>query len=389
MSYLKINQECEKFGYEYFGPFLFGFTLWLKRSLEKTGCKKVFFFSRDGYMMKRAFEILSEQEYELEYIHLSRQSIRQALIYTACDYEKSLQYVTKERYISTIKILKYYGFTTKEIADLEKRYSLDLDSLILYSDLATDKLIRNIYLDNIELINSRSKQQAEYLRKYLSQCGFANKCAIVDIGWHGSMQLYLEKFIDLQKINASVEGFYVGINPLDSLNGKVHGFIFEPQRLEKRKDILCFLGGYEKLFQSLEGSTTGYEEKNNLVYPVLLPYEYENKSSVIFTIETWQNNAIRYIKEHIEESSSVSYEILTKKLIDFGKRAPKWGIDMFKELFIIDGEKQLFVSPKNIFMYTLNELKSDLSNSIWKTGFMKSVFRLPLPYFQLYRIIRK
>ena len=47
-----------QFGIDYFGPFLYGFTKWLYTSLKKAQIHRVYFFSRDGYMMDLAFQQL-------------------------------------------------------------------------------------------------------------------------------------------------------------------------------------------------------------------------------------------------------------------------------------------------------------------------------------------
>ena len=51
-------------------------------------------------------------------------------------------------------------------------------------------------------------------------------CAIVDIGWHGSMQYYLECLLALSGIKANIIGYYVGVNPIVPLTGKAKGYLF-------------------------------------------------------------------------------------------------------------------------------------------------------------------
>ena len=80
---MDINEYAVKLGRDYFGPFLLGFTRWLKKSIDSKNINKVFFFSRDGYMMAKSFEILNDDAgygYECEYVYFSRSSIRQALL---------------------------------------------------------------------------------------------------------------------------------------------------------------------------------------------------------------------------------------------------------------------------------------------------------------------
>lgn len=61
------------------------------------------------------------------------------------------------------------------------------------------------------IIKEKSEQQRKYLMQYLKQINFQGNCAIVDIGWHGSMQYYLEKFCELNDIKVELHGYYVGI----------------------------------------------------------------------------------------------------------------------------------------------------------------------------------
>lgn len=61
--------EYYKFGKEYFGPFLLGFTKWLDKNIRNTKVNKIFFFSRDGYMMKKAFDEISELSNQSTYVY--------------------------------------------------------------------------------------------------------------------------------------------------------------------------------------------------------------------------------------------------------------------------------------------------------------------------------
>ena len=52
------------------------------------------------------------------------------------------------------------------------------------------------------------------------------KYAIVDIGWHGSMQFYLEEFFRVRNLNIYLDGYYVGINPVSDLVGNTFGYLY-------------------------------------------------------------------------------------------------------------------------------------------------------------------
>ena len=76
-------------------------------------------------------------------------------------------------------------------------------------------------------------------------------------------------------------------------------------------------------------------------------------------------------------------------LVEFGKSPPLWGVKLFSFFYNVDGTKQHFVAQKPLWKYRPKELLHDLSNSVWKTGFMKSVLKVPFPYFKIYDILRK
>ena len=102
-----IYEISYMFGYSYFGPFLIGFIKWISEIVDTSEIDNIFFFARDGYMMKRAYELYTNKS-DTYYAYFSRNSIRQALLYRSRTFTDSLQYLTKERYVSLNKLLKYY-----------------------------------------------------------------------------------------------------------------------------------------------------------------------------------------------------------------------------------------------------------------------------------------
>ena len=72
------------------------------------------------------------------------------------------------------------------------------------------------------------------------------------------------KFCELNDIKVELHGYYVGIMQNVPLTGKVNGYMYSYEVLNLEKFALLF-GVLEKLFQSTEGSTYGYqEEKGNI-----------------------------------------------------------------------------------------------------------------------------
>ena len=223
---IKKESSYYQFGWKYFGPFLLGFTKWLYSKLQDEKIKKVYFFSRDGYMMQKSYEIFAPDDIEIEYVYFSRKSIRQALLYKCDDYKESIQYLSIEKYISLGKILEYYGYSKEEREEIARENKWNLLKEFQYTTLDKNVEIKNIYKRLEKEIKQKSRKQKEYLLKYLNQINFYGDCAIVDIGWHGSMQYYLEKFCSLNELNVNMHGYYVGIMPNVLLSGSVDGYPF-------------------------------------------------------------------------------------------------------------------------------------------------------------------
>ena len=240
------------------------------------------------------------------------------------------------------------------------------------------------------LIKDKSENQRLLLLKYLEQIAFQGTCAIVDIGWHGSMQYYLEEFCELNNVDVNLHVYYVGILPNVPLTGTTNGYVYSSDKPQLRKSMLCFFGVLEKLFQSMEGSTYGYKQENNIIVPVCNEYEFSGKNEFVNCINEWQNAAIDFINETKEIFIEEEYYIkLAYPLIRFGKRPSLKEVKLFSFFYNTDGIKEYYISQKGLFKYKPKELIRALSNSVWKTGFMKSVFKIPFPYFYIYSWLRK
>lgn len=389
--HIKEKSQYYQFGWNYFGPFLYGFTLWLNEQLKKTNVRKVFFFSRDGFMMKKAFELLKfDQMYDTEYVYFSRKSLRQALLYKANKYQDSLQYLGWEKYVTLAKLLEYYGFSKSECIELSKDHKWDLKKEYGYDSLLDNQEIKQIYDCLKKEIISRSIQQREFMLAYLKQIDMQGQCAIVDIGWQGSMQYCLEKFLSDNDLKTVIYGYYIGISPQYHIKGFCDGYLYNPDTMKLRKSILCFFGIMEKLFQSCEGSTDGYKRQNEKIQPIQCAYEYANEKHLIHAIQEWQAGAVDFIKEiKTYEVKDLDYIQLAMPLIRVGKNPSLKEVKLFSDFYNTDGVKEYYVSQKGLLQYKPKELMHALSNSVWKTGFMKSVFKIPFPYFCIYRVFRK
>lgn len=383
--------EYYLFGRDYFGPFLYAYTDWLYQAVSADRIQKVFFFARDGYMMEKAFRLFLEQkdaDIEAKYVYFSRKSIRQTLLWLCETYEQSLQYMSTARFISLGGLLEYYGFSVAEREKIAKERSLDLSEEFRYRELTANQTVRELYESLKGTIDEKSKAQDELLRRYIEQIGLTGRCAIVDIGWYGRIQNYLETSLAHHGLQAEISGYYLGIYPLAPLKGTVKGFLYCGKQPGRRKRVVVFLGGYEKLFQSREGSAYGYEERGGAIEPIRGTYEYENDPASRSRIASWQAAALDYVKNALTAGLRVDMKMV-RRLVRFGQYPPLRGVRMFSFLRNNDGSDDYYVCHKSLWKYRPREFMYALSNSPWKTGFMRSAFKLPLPYYLIYYFMTK
>lgn len=381
------GNDYYQFGLDYFGPFLLGFIRWLCRKLEQNNIHKVYFFARDGYMMEKAFNLIMHEEIHAEYVYFSRKSIRQSLLYQCKCYEESLQYISAETSITLGGILEYYGFDEEERCAIATSKRLDLKQDYNAKTLKDDKMLEKLYIGLQSEINKKSKKQDALLLRYLHQIAMVGRVAIVDIGWKGSMQYYLESFISAHNLAIEIEGYYVGIKPQKPLSGKTYGFLFDADHEKLRKKVLCFAGISERLFQSLEGSTYGYQEADDEVKPILNTYEYADDAILKNHIQEIHRGALSYISQN--QNTVRENHVLAEKLMRFGVRPTLKELSLFAPFYNTDGTREYYVSQKPLYKYSFKELRHAISNSSWKNGFFKSIFKIPFPYYEVYRLLKK
>lgn len=376
-----------EFGRTYFGPFLLGFTRWLNSEILQHKINKVFFFARDGYMMEKAFKLVNQESVDEKYVYFSRKSIRQALLHRCTDYADSLRYISATIYISFGGLLEYYGFDESERIKLAKRYSLDLQDDFEVNHLAANIRIEKIYDDLRDEINKKSREQDVLLLKYIKQNNINGEVGIVDIGWQGSMQYYLETFFAVHGLDVQLTGYYVGILPKKILLGKTYGFLYDMNNKKLRKKVLCFSGGLERMFQSLEGSTYGYKEVSGEIQPILNTFEYADNPEIQAYIIEIQRGALDFIVEN--SNCETLDKVLCHELIRLGVAPTLKEVKLFSPFYNTDGAKEYYISQKMLYQYNFREFRHALCNSPWKTGFLKSVLKVPFPYFWIYMLLKK
>ncbi len=377
-----------KMGYETFGPILYGFSKWLHESIKTD---KIFFLSRDGYLISKAFDILEKKEGTYFY------ASRRALIIPTLFMEDNLKSMTDKLYIRDyIKISNLFrklGLEEKDFKDIVTKHGYGVNDSIKYEDLFKEKFTK-LFNEIKPIIHNNSKKEYNLLFQYMQQEHFNGDVSIVDIGWNGNMQMSFNNIIKNTNDKTNIEGFYVGILPESKNIGKInmHGFLFDEKN---NRDIYLCLKVINSIFESMflapHGSVKKYKKEKGKIKPILLEYEFdegiEKKS-----YEEIQEGALQFVRDF--NSSDLKYILDIDSRLSFYNMQkfayyPKLrDIEKFGDFKFLEDDIIYLAKPKKIIYYLTHpkELFKDVYTSGWLIGFMKRLTKINIFYTQLYKL---
>lgn len=181
---IKINTD-DDMGYIVFGPVILTFLLWLMQKYKEAKIEQFVFMARDGLFLIEDFKYLCnllEADVESIYLMISRQLAMAASIETKDDFKE---------YIN----MPYSG-TVSEL--MEDRLGITVNEAVLQ---------KNSIYQYEDVINKELKLLKERYRAYLESLHLTDFCAIVDLGYYGNNQKYLNKLCGLQ-----MPGYYFNAN---------------------------------------------------------------------------------------------------------------------------------------------------------------------------------
>lgn len=390
----------ERLGFETMGTLLYGFCVWLSEQLSKNNIKNVFFFSRDGWIMKKAFDLVKDPNVTSHYFFASRRSLQVPIL--------SFKQITYNDFISRLHWpervdLKYFikslGIENDYIIKkIKQKYGISDEYSVESSSLLRDTLFQKIFNESI----FRENAKIEYLnfKGYLEQEKLYGKVAVVDIGWHGNMQKNLVDILNLSKIKNNIYGYYIGVSPDENHkeNVKMKGYMFdEDKNLDMFNVHHSIISPFEQIFMAPHGSVKKYKMMNNEYCPVLYKYEQNDKNSIEL-LNNYQRGALKFIL--LMKSNSYTYRLKITShfacsgvLLQFTRPyyldAIAWGKIRFKDSRIT----QLVAKKDVIYMLHPIEFLRDYKKSYWRAGFLKETLRLNINYYRLMsffsRLIRK
>lgn len=393
LNNIDISQEYFwKLGYKILGPLLFTYAKWLNCNFEKNKYDKVFFLSRDGLIMQKAFNIINPL-INTEYLYASRRALIVPTLWLNPELDDIVNIMFLSKDMTLKAFIKKLGLEPDKYTKVVEENDYNLNQHInIFQEIKNQKFLK-FYNEIKADIKENSQKEHENLLKYISNKKFEGKVAIVDIGWFGNMQKAFQKIIDLNKLECNLTGYYIGIVPESDNQNKysMNGFLFEKNKNEdlfyKKK---FFNAIFEMFFSANHGSVKRYLE-NDVEFS---KYEYENTKTQNDIIML-QNGALEFVKQFNNSEISKYIEIdeytAMQNFLEFGNNPTQEDINQFKNVKFYDDDF-IEVIPSKTTLYYLCHIKEfiiDFKRSIWKTGFLKNIFKININYYNLIMKIRK
>lgn len=401
-KYTKYN----KFGYERFGPLLYGFINWLFKDMKDSGVEQVFFMARDGYIMSQVYHCLElHNEIPDFYFEVSRRSLRIPSYNRNMSYEDILHELTVPNKTNLEQIFDSLGLNIENYLDLIKDSGIDTKEHLKRDALKDNIAFKKIFNAAYDDVMVNAELEAIMLDKYLTKFDFEKKTAIVDIGWGGSMQKYLLQTLKRLGISSNIMGYYVGLTEKSKENlgcnsYTAKGYVFDCLNDKSSFDMeRPFVGLFETMFLEQNGSVMRYQDLEGTIVAERYPYEYMSNgvyAKEAVCVKEIQDGALKFVEDYKLSgiTNYVGYEskIMFSNLYQTGIKPSMHDVDMFGEFEFFNNGSKVYLAKPDCFihyMFKPKKLIRDLFDSQWKVGFLKGLLKIKLPYLKLFNILRR
>lgn len=405
-NHVQLTDEYEKFGYEVFGPLLFGYVKWLHADAVNNGVEQIYFLSRDGFIVKKIYELCGYcKDIPSEYLEVSRRSLRVPNYSKNMNYENIIGTLTVPNITNIIQLLDTLGLESQQYEHVIRKSGFSFNEQIKRDRLIYNQKFKTlcgcIYTDIIE--NAESERNE--LLKYLKQFNFEKRTAIVDIGWGGSMQKYLVESLNGMGIKSNIIGYYVGLTlkSRDNLgvnNLSAKGYAFDClNNIHDEELESSFIGLMETLFLEQKGSVKKYISGDKGSKAIRYNYEYDLNGELMpeaVNVGKIQKGAEYFVKDFLNSGIKAipgyDKDTFFNNLYAVGTMPTRFDVQRFGWFAYFNcGDKAFLAKPESFFKYIISpqKLKHDIFNSQWKIGFLKALLKVKLPYLKIFNILRR
>jgi FMN phosphatase YigB (HAD superfamily) len=265
------------------GPFLTGFVLWVLRTAKAQRLRRLYFISRDGFILLKVAKELAasiDPNIELRYLYGSRQAWHFPASRGIGLENASWVWAWTTSY-SVATVLGRVGLTAETVGLFLENGGISPELWNEPMSRENEAKLKRVFLNpEFQLVLQReAEEQRDMLVAYLKQEGLLSgiDCAIVDVGWQGNLQDSLGAILE-QEGCQPVNGLYGGLTYRGNRQekGKRQAYLFDMRddprwRLPISQPQSCI----EAFCAADHGSTLRYRAEGDTIVPVFQDWSRE------------------------------------------------------------------------------------------------------------------
>lgn len=194
-------------------PAFLPYVMYILQKAKLQGIEKLFFLSRDGYILMRAAKAMSGafKDIELKYLFVSRRSLALPFLTYECDVKDYLSIIDSHSIIhrSVDSLLKQLGTDRLEL----KTFGINFLYKKINNKESEQDFLEKIFNSSFTpVLRDRAIEAEKILVEYFKQEGLMDgcKCAAVDVGWLGTSRLMINRILRRHGAR-DLDFFYFGI----------------------------------------------------------------------------------------------------------------------------------------------------------------------------------
>lgn len=373
-----------RLGFEVFGPLIYGFTQWLIQQCNILHLKKLFFFSRDGYLLKKAFDLMHSIDAKSDYFYTSRKAIIIPLLQFDSSCQETLQhYKSWDKNFSWKYLFERYnvpeGIYKPILESLHVNENEKLNRENLLKDAKINealKMARPFFVDN-------ASKQLKFLRDYMLEKNFAGSVGVIDMGAGCSIEFAFNELLTKISSSNSVKPYYLYLHTSQNENLHRKRYLDSGSTNPQVNLLLRFCYMFlEIILAAPHGTVSGYAYKDSHVVPILEENEYNipfADTTEKQVIDWLQQGALDFV-EQFHQTFGKYFELNEDVALAGFK---KFGITpladdiLFWQDFkvLLDGYVKLIRDdyPHSYILHPQSFLQ-DVMSSVWPSGFFLKHF---------------
>lgn len=298
----------EDWGYRHAGPLLVGFGSWLIREIGNRGFSDAYFLARDGHLIQEVVTRLMRinapgcSAFRTHYLYASRRAFNLATI-NELSAENLDFLVSGTSRMSPRQFLGRIDIDIDEYLDAVARVGFGGPDDIIRDGLGYGRL-RALLVELGEHIFARARDEFETLARYFEKEGLLDggEVAIVDLGWHGSLQHSLDKLLRRMGATTRMTGYYLGTYAAArrymDRGHELHGYLCaEGRPKELYAAIRLCVEIFEWIFSAPHGSLCKFQMSGGEIRPIFAEFDFEEQRWARAALI--QAGALRFVDDYL------------------------------------------------------------------------------------------